>query len=402
MAVSHLTDTLDFAPNSPTGTFERFTTARQASLLEKLRQEHFTGRLCFQDSQGIESTLYLHAGRIAYATGGIHPLRRWCRLLNQYCSNISSKLTQLIDGDVPVSNFSSDYGDSLYQQLLSWWYDKQINRIQLKLVIKALAVEVLNDLSLVGPISYFLLPENVRIAPIVLVDYNEIVAAAWKQLQQWQSLKLDPRRLNLAPATVSGEALQQHFSRQNYDSIVRYFDGTIPLRDLGAQFNRDLDQLAKIVEIYVKSGCVKLVTASDLPLPDGFSFRAPISRSRAPSKASIAFVGINSHIFQVGKNAAIAAGCHWLSFQRGREAIAKFSLDAPALIFLNSDLSDISGFSACDKIRKIETLKSVPIVILGNDQNSVDRLRAKLSGASQLLPVDPSEQQIAGVIAEYV
>jgi two-component system, chemotaxis family, response regulator PixG len=47
--------------------------------LSQIEQQLFSGRVLLKSPQGREWHLYLYLGRILYATGGIHPIRRWVR-----------------------------------------------------------------------------------------------------------------------------------------------------------------------------------------------------------------------------------------------------------------------------------------------------------------------------------
>ena len=55
------------------------TLDRLAAELSRTKHEHFSGQILLTSSSKREWCLYLYLGRILYATGGGHPVRRWVR-----------------------------------------------------------------------------------------------------------------------------------------------------------------------------------------------------------------------------------------------------------------------------------------------------------------------------------
>lgn len=52
-------------------------------------QEEFTGQLDLQFENCKSWTLHFNLGRLTLGTGGLHPIRRWCRQLYQYCPKLA-------------------------------------------------------------------------------------------------------------------------------------------------------------------------------------------------------------------------------------------------------------------------------------------------------------------------
>ena len=50
-----------------------------ATQLSEIKHKHFSGRILLKSLLGQEWCLYIYLGRILYATGGSHPIRRWVR-----------------------------------------------------------------------------------------------------------------------------------------------------------------------------------------------------------------------------------------------------------------------------------------------------------------------------------
>ncbi|NJO43713.1 MAG: hypothetical protein HC865_24840 [Cyanobacteria bacterium RU_5_0] len=70
----------------------RFPDSKVVRYIETLRKIQFSGQLIWI-APGDEKkwSFYLYSGRIFYATGGTHPVRRWARNLATYCPQNSAK-----------------------------------------------------------------------------------------------------------------------------------------------------------------------------------------------------------------------------------------------------------------------------------------------------------------------
>ena len=133
------------AENTSAKTIKEFIASKQTSLFQKLKEPRFTGQLILTNYEGIEWKFYLYLGRIMYATGGIHPVRRWRRNVALYFPEISYDLASLQRELAAVPN--RDCNICWEYQTLCIWLDKQeIARAQVDKMIRAVISEILFDL----------------------------------------------------------------------------------------------------------------------------------------------------------------------------------------------------------------------------------------------------------------
>ena len=70
------------------------STETPSGLLGVRSRMHFTGRLDVRTS-GQQWSLYLYMGRLIWAAGGPHPVRRWHRYMTQYCPQLTPKEVEI-------------------------------------------------------------------------------------------------------------------------------------------------------------------------------------------------------------------------------------------------------------------------------------------------------------------
>jgi chemotaxis family two-component system response regulator PixG len=85
-----------------------------------------------------------------------------------------------------------------------------------------------------------------------------------------------------------------------------------------------------------------------------------------------------------------AAGYQFVGVDDALRAFAILLERKPAVIFLDLVMPNANGYEICGKLRKLSYFRNTPILILTGNDGIVDRVRAKLVGASDFLskPVD--------------
>jgi two-component system, chemotaxis family, response regulator PixG len=73
----------------------------------------------------------------------------------------------------------------------------------------------------------------------------------------------------------------------------------------------------------------------------------------------------------------------------------------PDLIFLDLVMSATNGYEICRQIRKISSLKNVPVVILTSRDGDRDRLQAEISGANGFLGKPIRSESVLKILDKY-
>ncbi len=73
----------------------------------------------------------------------------------------------------------------------------------------------------------------------------------------------------------------------------------------------------------------------------------------------------------------------------------------PSLIFLDLVMDYTNGYEVCAKLRRINGLKTVPIVMLTSTDTILDRARAKMAGVSEFLTKPFDEASIEATLVKH-
>lgn len=457
-------------------------------------QNQFTGRL---DAIGSTTwSLYFCLGRLVWATGGEHQIRRWYRHLAQYAPQIPPNGVRLRETDV------TRYWE--YQVLTVLVKRQKLAGEQAVGAIKSEVAEVLFDIlqyEAKQPLNFALDRENVVDASLTLINPTQAIQEAQQLWENWSSIGLSNLSPNLAPILKQPEELQKLASPRVYETLTRVIDGQRSLRDLAVQGKQDLVTLTRSLLPYIRKKIIGLVEISDLPkcvvtaIPSMASPPAPpttkpqaiapttsppvtpvtkpqaIATTTSPpvtpiTKPPIATASIPSP--QITKaeaaapttsppvppttkplatapttsppappttkplgsspatnNGALArplivyvedseldcqimedilqkASYGFLSVKDSMQALPLLLQHKPDAIFLDLVMPVANGYEICAQIRRISIFKNTPVIILTGNDGIVDRVRAKIVGATDFLPKPILAQKVLAALLKHL
>ena len=96
------------------------------------------------------------------------------------------------------------------------------------------------------------------------------------------------------------------------------------------------------------------------------------------------------------------AGYRAMTACDGDEALSKVSDPAstPDLVFLDVDMPGLNGYQVCRAMRRMGSMKQVPIVILAG--SVLDRIRGRLAGVTDYVPKPFEPESVRAVMRKYL
>ncbi|MDJ0897945.1 MAG: response regulator [Xenococcus sp. MO_188.B8] len=380
---------------------QQFSYTKQLEFFESLKHAKFSGQLAIYNAQDTSWILYLYLGRIVYATGGVHPVRRWRRNLVAYCpqrlAHFNEIQTDLATVPEEECRISWEY------TLLSLWIDqKKITREQATRMIQATIVEVLFDLTQVIEVFCTTIKDNLISTRLALIEAEQVIAEANKLWQAWQEAKIADRSPDMAPVIRQPEALQKRTSSQVYQNLSQLLDGEQTLRDLSLRMRRDVVTVTRSLIPYIQLGLVQLIRIEDIPPPVSPPMAQKLSKSIIPHRTLIACIDDSPQICQSMEQIMTGAGYQFISEMDGLRAIAILLNRKPDLIFLDLIMPNTNGYEICTQLRKLSYFKNTPIVIVTGNDGLIDRVRAKMVGSTDFISKPVDEKLVLDIIDKYL
>ena len=380
---------------------QQFTATKQIELFESLKESRFSGQLVIHNTQDRIWVIYLYLGRIVYASGGVHPIRRWRRHLVAYCPE---RLADAEELQIDLAKIAREESRISWEyQLLSAWIDRgKISREQATEVIKATVLEVLFDIALAIDISYETIDDNLLTTRLILIDAEQVIKEAARLLSAWQSAKVADRSPDLAPIISRPEELKNKTSDRVYENLIELLNGKQTLRDLSIRMKRDVVTVSRSLLPYIQLGLVQLVAIDDIPPPASIPIAQKLFKTKTSPRLTIACIDDSPNVCQVMERVITEAGYHFVCEMDGLRAIAVLLSCKPDLIFLDLVMPNTNGYEICSQLRKLSYFKNTPIVILTGNDGIIDRVRAKIVGSTDFIGKPAKPEQILRTINKHV
>ena len=376
-------------------TINEFTAAKQSRLFGLLKQSQFNGQLHLA-AHSNEWTFEFYMGRLLYVMGGKQPMRRWYRYVKCFCPDLYVELSTLKTELSKLSNLEGNQNISCWEYLLlGFWYNQQkISREQISKIIQSIFVEVFFDISQAREVEYQVKPENGLSNQLLLVNADTMIYKARSLWQSWLDAKLGDRSPDLAPIIRHPLELKKQVPDTLYRTLTMMLTGQLTLRDLSIKVNRDIVSLSASLLPHIQQGTVELIEIDDLgsPIPPP----KPIDQS--PKGPLIACIDDSPAICRALEKVLGTADYQVHCIQDPLRAIAVLLSKKPALIFLDLVMPGTNGYELCSQLRRISSFKETPIVILTGNDGMIDRVRARMVGASAFLSKPINPHQVLSVI----
>ncbi|QDZ41221.1 response regulator [Euhalothece natronophila Z-M001] len=405
------------------------------------KKKQFTGALIINTPQQKQWCLYFGMGQLLWASGSEHPRRRWRR-----------QLARAFQQNSFDNYYSEEYlrGKDSYEcwdfhLLLALHKRKIISAEQVRAVMSGVIAEVIFDLNRQGVAlcnsekAYPNEPNNcgkqvftrewkagLRPSQQMVIPPSwgtETIATlragvdSWKQWQNAGLLNISPDQ---APRLLRLKELEEKTSPGVYKNLVKLVTGEQTLRDLSVLMKKEPIKIARSLQPYIREDIISLETVSDLATPEAtaetitqkqnLNRRAEDDEKTGSKDYStpsnqrplIAFVDDSEQSLQIMENIITKGGYEFLGINNPTEAIPCLLEKKPQLLFLDLIMPNTSGYELCSQLRKISSFKNLPIVIVTGNDGIVDRMRAKVVGASDFISKPIDRSQVLTLALQYI
>lgn len=348
----------------------------------------------------------MHEGRITWATGGLHPRRRWRRQLG------------LATGRKAAFPKAGDGADACWDY---WELQHLANSVlspnQVSAIVRGVLLEIFFDIvqafelplasnilrshqpllplsKLVGigdglqvtPVAQGIL--TARCLPSIWTPSAPLMQqdtqAAW---EQWVCMGLLDALPDSAPVVGDRLRLRERTSAKAFQNLVVLLDGKRTLRDIALKLKHGRNQLGvgRALAPYIRQGIVVFRSVGDIVDREV----GRIDRSAAPTPIAVCIESIYGQCGTAIESIATRAGYAYHAMSDGIEALHELlrpSAPTPTLILIAEELTILSAPEVCRIVRRVDRLREVPIVVYSQRRCDPRQIQEALrAGASNYL-----------------
>lgn len=366
-----------------------------ARTLESISRQRATGELTLTQNEH-SWRLYFFQGRLVYATGTLHRVRRWRRAIKRYCPEFS--MSSVVNGE-PWE----------YQLLSQSIAQSHTNVAQAQDVIKMSLEEVLfswiSDLTIRSDWSSsqrFSFKSNTALSLLLSSTQIETVLKQSQKLwKHWKLLELESLNPYTSPVLEQSFRLDSDSLPPTLARLSPFLTGRHTLWDIASYARRPVTTVTQFLLPWVQRGAISLEEISDLPNSIQQLPASPAAIA-TPYRPLIACIDDSPTVNQVLADILEPVGYRVLKIQDPLSGMAALSKHKPDLIVMDLVMPTASGYDVCTFLRKTPIFQNTPIIILTSQSGLVDRTRAKLAGASDFLSKPPDPQTLLNLVRTHL
>jgi twitching motility two-component system response regulator PilG len=239
---------------------------------------------------------------------------------------------------------------------------------------------------------------------LMTLEIAPLIAQIMKQVQEWKQFHPHLQSPEQRAILADPEALKEALPEATFVTLDRYADGKTTLRQVARYLNRDILTVARAIYPYVQRGWIQLMQSS---VEEVFGSAAKV-RSRdlgvwQPLKAP--------RIVCIDDGATVRATVEAILAQQGYDvttigdpiqALSMVFQLQPDLILCDIAMPELDGYEVCAMLRKSTAFRQTPIVMLTGKDGFIDRVKARMIGATDYLTKPFGESELLMLLEQYV
>ncbi len=385
----------------------------QSKFIQDLKQLHVlfqnaNGELLVTGDQESEPAwnVYFYMGRLVYATGGKHRVRRLVRAIRQYSPNVD--IQQLLENADPVDEV---WEIKLIEQAIN---DHLLTTEQVRAIIQSCIYEVFYTLSDQNqPNSFWNRLEALSFKPIVALSAIQTLDSIVTTQLRWQEAGLSHVQnmiqgfsLDLAPYLAKPEQLEvmlnaEAITIKAYNNLKKIVDGKSTLWDLSIVMHCSMIAVMRSLLPLVVDGVVAFREVPDWILPKR-KFDINTKPTPVSHRGLIACIDDSPQVVIEMQHILEPLGYEVLGINEPLQSVSTLLQRKPDLIFLDLIMPNTNGYELCTFLRKTTAFKEIPIVILTGRDGMIDRVRAKMAGSSDFLSKPPDPAKVLQILRKFL
>ena len=345
-------------------------TASPAHALRTHLAEKSSGRLIISDPKDHSMLwqVYMSKGYLHFANSAMGHQKRLSYVLKRY---------------YPKLDISLDQDSTDYDLLCGCWKAGQLTLDEIRKLLLLLTQEALVQiLALPQTQIQFenwskLDPPLLTVAPEQIIVPLRPLITQWKTL--WLSLGSPFQQLLIHDLSwFSKQCESDNRYVQLRPRLLNALSQKICLYEMATMLNMNLTEVAHLLSPFVQSGSIKVT---------------PSIASEFKARPLVVCIDDNKTVQRNVKKILEASGFEVLGILEPAKALTQLVRHKPDLILMDINMPGVDGYELCRMLRQSKLLRSIPIVMVTGRDGMIDRLRAKVAGATDYLtkPFRPEE-----------
>ena len=330
-------------------------------------------------------------GQIVYT---IHSHNRLCRRLRDYLYRyhidvIPQELEQL----QVISHNEIEY--SYLWQLIK---DHRLAPDQGKMILQQMVKETLFDLLSLSQ-GAFIFEMGLALDPLLTsLQMGPLITEMMKDVQQWKQLHPYLQSPQQSLIIADQQQLEETLPQKAYEQLLRWADGKTPLRQLSRRLQRNLGALARGIYPYVERGWLHPVMKVS---PSSSSTKTVWDVPTNPDPPRVVCIDDDLTIGKTVQEILIDNGYQSSLITDPLSGLGEIFELNPDIILCDITMPKLDGYEICAMLRHSKVFQYTPIIMLTGNEGFIDRIRARMMGATDYLTKPFGTQELLLLLEKY-
>ncbi|NDJ23431.1 DUF4388 domain-containing protein [Nostoc sp. B(2019)] len=264
-------------------------------------------------------------------------------------------------------------------------------------IIHGLVHETLFDLLSLHQ-GNFIFHQGAALSPqLNTLEIAPLVTKITKQVQEWKQLYPHIQSPEQLPVLADPVRLRSSLPAATLNKLQHWADGKTSLRQLARHLNRDILTVAKAIYPYVQQNWLQLVY-SVTPKPENYTK----DRLEVNHQKRVVCIDDAIAIGETIESILQPQGYEVISLTDPLEALSIVFQIKPALILCDITMPQLEGYEICAMLRHSTIFRLVPIIMLTGKDGFIDRVRARMVGATDYLTKPFTDTELLMLIEKYI
>jgi twitching motility two-component system response regulator PilG len=231
------------------------------------------------------------------------------------------------------------------------------------------------------------------------LEIGSLVVKIMKQVQEWKQLHPHIHSPDQCPTIADAEQLRDSLPENTFNTLERWADGKTSIRQMSRYLNRDILTVAKAIYPYVQQGLVQLnYYISEEVIGARRELFSPQS-NRVPR---IVCIDDGATVRKIVEYILSNHGYEATAISNPLKALSLVFQLKPDLILCDIAMPELDGYEICAMLRRSTLFRQTPIVMLTGKDGFIDRVRARMVGATDYLTKPFGESELLTLVEKYV
>lgn len=268
-----------------------------------------------------------------------------------------------------------------------------------RIIVQSMIRETLFDLLSLHQGS-FIFEIGPSLAPqLINLNIEPLLGIIMKQVQEWKQLSPHIQSPSQCPIIADTNQLRETVKASTFNTICKWADGKTTIRQLARYLRRDIVTVGRALHPYVQQGLVQFLgTAADESSSGSSSFAHALT-DRVPR---VVCIDDGLTLRKTVEGILSQHGYEVTAIGNPLKALSLVFQLKPDLILCDIAMPELDGYEICAMLRKSTLFRQTPIVMLTGKDGFIDRVKARMVGATDYLTKPFGESELLTLIEKYV